>query len=47
MDKMRENRLRWSCHEERRFGSNKNSYGIECGRKKREGKPEKEVVEYD
>jgi len=35
MDKMRENKLKWFGHEERRFGSSKNSYGIERGKKKR------------
>jgi len=36
----------WSYYEERRFGSSKNSYGIERGRKNRKGKT-KEVVEWD
>jgi len=47
MNKMRENRLRWLCYVERRFGNSKKSYGIECGRKKRKGKTKEEVVDDD
>jgi len=47
MVKIREKRLGWFGHVmRRRFGSSKNSYGIEHGRKKRKGKT-KEVVKQD
>jgi len=38
IDKMRENRLRWFGYEERLFGSSKNGYGIERGKKKSKGR---------
>jgi len=35
------------CYEERRLGSNKNSYRIVCRIKKRKEKTKEEMVEYD
>jgi len=46
VDKMRENKLRWFGHVIRKGFGSSNSYGIECGMKKRKGK-DKEVVEWN